>query len=133
MARDNIYDLLSDIEDNEERFVLSRRRAAILIFFVGVIVLALLFIIRLDIDIKHGHIGERGNIIERVTPLLRGPVNTALNGVDGRSALSHPGTASEYEEYCPRRVAVLKNQRDPRMLLSSLLGSPYGRTDYLRQ
>ena len=108
----------SKIYDEEERFVLSSRRAAIFIFFVGVVVLALLYLIRLDVDIKHGRIGERANIVEKTTPIFEDPVNTAVNGVN--------------EEH-PNRTAVQEHQRDPRLLLSSLFGSMYGRTDYVKK
>nr|BDT62705.1 MAG: wsv136-like protein [Metapenaeus ensis nimavirus]GBG35447.1 wsv136-like protein [Metapenaeus ensis nimavirus] len=125
-----------DIDDNEEKFTLSRRRAAIFLFFVGVTILTLLFIIRIDVDIKHGRIGERANIVERTTPLLQEPVDAALNGFSGpASALQPEGAANEDDtgHYYPRRVAVQENQRDPRMLLSSLFGSLYGRTDFLHK
>ena len=108
--------------EEEERFVLSSRRAAIFIFFVGVIVLALLYLIRLDVDIKHGRIGERANIIEKTTPIFEDPVNTAINGVNNKEKMGNV--------YHPKRTATRELQRDPRSLLSSLFGSVYGRTDY---
>lgn len=109
------------INENEERFVLSRRRAVVLVFFVGIVVLSLIFLIRIDIDSKHNTLGERASVISKVTPILPGPVNTA---VDGASAASLNGSEAV-------RNAIQNNQRDPRLLLSALFGSLYNRTDYI--
>lgn len=113
---------ISTINDNEEKCILSRRRAVIFIFLEGVVVLALLFIIRIDVDIKHGRIGGYANVVERTTPILEAPVSTALNGVDKNN--------TKTEEYHPLRTAVRETQRDPRILLSSMFGSQYTRSDY---
>lgn len=107
---------LSSLDDNEERFILSRRRVVIFIFFVGLVVLALIFLIRIDVDIKQGQIGEKAHIIEKVTPVLPEPVDTAINGVISKINKGQAVTA-----------AVQENQRDPTMLLSALFGSLYNR------
>ena len=113
--------LYNSINENEERFVLSRRRAAVFIFFVGVVVLSLIFLIRMDIDLNHNNLGERASIINKVTPILPGPVITA---VDGITAASSNGSEAA-------RNIIQNNQRDPRLLLSALFGSLYNRTDFL--
>ena len=107
----------------EDTFTLSRRQAAVLIFFVGVVVLSLLFLIRLDVDIKRGQIGERANIIEKTTPVFEDPVYTAINGVN------QPNDAEKENLYHPKRVAAHEHKRDHRLLLSSLFGSMYGRQE----
>ena len=111
-----------NVDDNEEKLILSRRRAVVFIFFVGVVVLALLFLIRIDVDIKHGQIGEYANMVEKTTPILEEPVSIAVNGVDN--------VTNKTEEYHAMRTAVHENQRDPRTLLSSLFGSLYNMGDF---
>ena len=121
---------VSKISDEEEKFVLSRRRAAILIFLLGVVVLGLLFLVRLDVDIKQGQVGERANIIEKTTPIFEDPVRTAVNGVNKEEVA---GDLREESLYLPMGAALHEHQRDPRLLLGSLFGSLYGRTDYVRK
>lgn len=109
--------LVIPLDEREEKFILSRRRAVIFVFFVGVVMLSLLFLIRLDIDIKHDRIRERANLIKKITPVFREPVAVAINGVSDESSL-------------PLEI-VQTNQRDPRLLLGSMFGSLYNRTDYI--
>lgn len=104
------------LNENEER-TLSRRRAIVLIFLVGFVVLSLIFLIRMG---QHSRIGEQANIVERLTPIMAGPVAAAVNG-DTREG----GEAA--------RLAVQDNQRDPRLLLSALFGSLYSRQDFLKK
>nr|AWQ60321.1 wsv136 [Shrimp white spot syndrome virus]AWQ61145.1 wsv136 [Shrimp white spot syndrome virus] len=59
------------MNENEEKNVLSNRRAVILIFFIGVVILSLLFLIRLDIDIKYGNVGERATIVKKTSPIFK--------------------------------------------------------------
>lgn len=109
--------LVVPLDEREEKFILSRRRAIIFVFFVGMVMLSLLFLIRLDVDIKHDMIGERANLIKKITPVFREPVAVAINGVSDESSLT-----SEI---------VQANQRDPRLLLGSMFGSFYNRQDYI--
>ena len=114
------------VDNEEDTFTLSRRRAAALIFFVGVVVLSLLFLIRLDVDIKRGQIGERANIIEKTTPVFEDPVYTAINGVNQRLITND---AEKENLYHPKRVAAHEHQRDPRLLSISLFRSMNGRQE----
>ena len=106
-----------------EEFLISALHASLFIFFIGVITIALLILIRIDVDMKM-QIGERANIIERTTPILEDPVLTAISGV-----ITNKQQESNYH---PNRIAARKLQRDPRLLLSSLFGSLYGRTDNVK-
>ena len=109
--------LVAPLDEREEKFILSRRRAVFFVFFVGVVMLSLLFLIRLDIDIKHDQIGERANLIKKTTPIFKEPVAVAINGVSDDTSLN-----SE---------VVQTNQRDPRLLMGSMFGSLYNRPDYM--
>lgn len=114
--------LYNAINENEERFILSRRRAVIFIIFMGLVVLSLIFLIRMDVDIKHSSmIGERASVVEKITPVLPGPVTMAVNG--DAAAILNGGEAA--------RMTIQNNQRDPRLLLAALFGSLYNRTDFL--
>lgn len=99
---------LMDISKNnirtfEEMFVLSRRRAAVFIYVVGVTVLALLFIVRIDVETVSGRSGAVMRMVEKTPPVFIGPVKAAI---DGGKAKEH--TISTYEFYQRNPVDFLQ-------------------------
>nr|BDU62152.1 wsv136-like protein [Chionoecetes opilio bacilliform virus]GAV93169.1 hypothetical protein SCV_045 [Chionoecetes opilio bacilliform virus] len=111
----------NEMNDKEERYVLSRRRAVFFVFLVGLVMLSLMFLLRMDVDINHNALGEQSNIVEKVTPVLPGPVATAIDG----------SPTDDAEERLAVSGAVQRNQQDPSLLVASLLGSLYNRTDFI--
>ncbi|AAK77749.1 ORF80 [White spot syndrome virus] len=117
------------MNENEEKNVLSNRRAVILIFFIGVVILSLLFLIRLDIDIKYGNVGERATIVKKTSPIFKEPIQTAINF--NNKKISHIEDGGEESDVIASRT-VSSLQRDPRVLLTSSFGL-YNRTDYMKK
>lgn len=64
----------------EETFILSRRRAAVFIYVVGVTILALLFIVRIDVETEAGRSGAVMRIVEKIPPVFIGSVKAAIDG-----------------------------------------------------
>nr|BDT63146.1 MAG: wsv136-like protein [Sicyonia whispovirus] len=106
--------------EEEEVMVLSKRRVAFFFFFTGLVVLALLFLIRMDLDINLGLAGQERLIVNSTTPLLLATVHKAVTACKG-GMVPH-GVNLKW---------VRDAQRDPRMLMAVLFGSLYSRTDYL--
>lgn len=109
------------VEDFVERAVLSRRRAVIFIFFIGLLVVTLMFFIRIDIDAENNCLGTTMRLVERTSPVFLSTIKTIL--------------AYEKEEEIrgngerPKRLGDKNNeseasylQRHPRDLLKKLFG-----------
>lgn len=77
------------VEDFEERAVLFKRRAVIFIFFIGLLVVMLMFLIRIDIDAENNRLGTAMRLVEKTSPVFLGTVKTVL--ADGK------GVAEEEE------------------------------------
>ena len=72
------------VEDFAERVVLSRRRAVIFIFYIGLLVIVLMFFIRIDVDAQNNRLGKTMRLVERTSPVFLGTVKTVLtNGKRG--------------------------------------------------
>lgn len=111
------------MEDFEERAILSRRRAVIFIFFIGLLVVTLMFFIRIDIDAENNRLGTTMRLVEKTSPVFLGTVKTVL--ADGK------GVAEEEEEVQERPMRAGDDgsesvasyfQRHPRELLKRLFG-----------
>ena len=66
------------IEDYVERVVLSRRRAVIFIFFIGLLVVTLMFFIRIDIDAENNCLGTTMRLVEKTSPVFLSTIKTVL-------------------------------------------------------
>lgn len=80
----------------------------IFIFFVGVVVLALMFLIRVDIDTKAGGRSRVMRMVEATSPVFIGPVRAALDS-------GKEGPTTENKEY-------FYHQGHPKELLGRLFG-----------
>lgn len=114
------------VEDFEERVVLSRRRAVIFIFFIGLLVVTLMFFIRIDIDAENNRLGTTMRLVEKTSPVFLSTVKTVL--ADGRGAAVEEEEVQEGGER-PMRAGdggseseASYFQRHPRELLKRLFG-----------
>lgn len=107
------------VEEFEERAVLSRRRAVIFIFFIGLLIVALMFFIRIDIDAENNRLETTMRLVEKTSPVFLGTIKTVLAEVKGVAE----------EEESPMRTGDKSNestasyfQRHPKELLKRLFG-----------
>lgn len=98
-----------ELVDFEERAILSRRRAVVFIFLMGMVVLVLLFLIRVDVHTKSRHINTHMRLVEKTSPVFVGPVKMALN-----TGKDDVGTRISSE--------IIYYQRHPKELLGRLFG-----------
>ena len=95
--------------DFEEKAVLSRRRAVVFIFLVGLLTISLMFLIRVDIEAKQNRIGTYMRIIEKTSPVFLGSVEAAVSG-------------GKEDEDNTNRSSYIYYQRHPKELLGRLFG-----------
>ena len=105
--------LTVDIVDYEEKTILSRRRSVIFIFFLGVIFLCLLFLLRIDMDKKHGMVGHEAWIVKGVTPIFVEHVGMVMSNI-ADADVTHTKD-------------IRYHQRDPSLLLAALYGTYWNR------
>lgn len=96
------------VAEFEEKNVLSKRRVVAFIFLVGLLVIALMFLIRVDIGTKRT--GTYMKIVEKTSPVSLGSVEAAVSG--GKEDASSMNDRSTYIYY----------QRHPKELLGRLFG-----------
>lgn len=87
-----------NIRTFEETFVLSRRRAAVFIYVVGVTVLALIFIVRIDVESGSRRSGAVMRIVEKTPPVFIGSVKAAI---DAGKAKERPTSTYEFYQRNP--------------------------------
>lgn len=108
------------VEDFEERAILSRRRAVIFNFLIGLLVITLIFFIRIDIDAEKNRLGTTMRLVEKTSPVFLGTVKIALADVaeeeeEGERPMRAGDEGSE-------SGAASYLQRHPRELLKRLFG-----------
>ena len=101
------------IQGFEERAILSRRRAVIFIFFIGLLVVMLMFLIR--IDIENNQLGMTMRVVEKTSPVFLGTIKTAL-------ANDKEITEEEMSGDRGNESTAYYFQRHPRELLKRLFG-----------
>nr|BDV49863.1 MAG: wsv136-like protein [Penaeus semisulcatus pemonivirus] len=100
--------------------ILSSRRSAGLLFLVGVTMMAVLYLIRLDMTLAAvSGLGVEASIKDRITPILPQTVGLSVKTLTNDQFESAPTTD------------LAKHQVDPRSMLTSLFGSSYSRSDYV--
>ena len=88
------------VEDFEERTVLSRKRAVIFIYFIGLLVVTLMFFIR--IDIENNRLGTTMRLVEKTSPVFLDTVKTVLAGAAERPMRTE--SAASYLQKHPREL-----------------------------
>ena len=108
------------VEDFAERVVLSRRRAVIFIFYIGLLVIVLMFFIRIGVDAQN----NRLRLVERTSPVFLGTVKTVLT--NGKGVVEKEENVENEErpmrvgdECCSEKTASYF-QKHPRELLKRL-------------
>lgn len=107
-----------DADTFEEAFVLSKRKAVVFVFFTALVIIILIYIVGFEFELKKEKIGMSSRVIEGVTPLLSGPITIAKRCYSCQQQSQKDSQTTSF------------SQRDPRKLISGLLGSVYGRQDY---
>ena len=109
------------VEDFAERAILSRRRAVIFIFFIGLLVVTLMFFIRIDIDANNNCLGTTMRLVEKTSPVFLSTVRTVLAYEKEEEV---PGNGERKirarEESSERSASYF--QRHPTELLKKLFG-----------
>nr|BDT61834.1 MAG: wsv136-like protein [Penaeus monodon endogenous nimavirus]GBG35546.1 wsv136-like protein [Penaeus monodon endogenous nimavirus] len=105
---------------SETEGILYSRRSAGLIFLVGVTMMAVLYLIRLDMTLAAvSGLGVESSIKDRITPILSQTVGLSVKTLTNDRFESAPATD------------LVRHQVDPRSMLTSLFGSSYSRSDYV--
>ena len=79
---------MSSATDNRyDEHAISQGAAIVFVFLIGVVILSLIYLIRIDILLKRNSIGMVKNIVEKTSPVLRETVQSTREMERNRQGL----------------------------------------------